>query len=68
MRKNLKNFLTLSLALFFVGCTTNPKPAKFDGDWEFYSATPFEEPKACLSKADVKKLREILIRCDSGGK
>lgn len=68
MRKNSKNFLILSAcAIFFSACATEPKTTKFDGDWEFYQTTPFEEPKACLSKEDVKKLREVLIRCQSKG-
>ncbi len=67
MRKNSKNFLILSVALFLVGCATEPKSTKFDGEWEFYEVTPFQEPKACLSKEDVKKLRELLIRCEQRG-
>lgn len=68
MRKNSKNFLILSVALLLSACATEPKSTKFDGDWEFYEVTPFEEPRACLKKEDVKKLRELLIRCEQRGK
>lgn len=67
MRQHLKNFLILSV-LLTAGCASTPQSTKFDGDWEFYQTTPFEEPRACLKKEDVKKLRELLIRCESGGK
>jgi hypothetical protein len=68
MQASSKNYLILSVfALFVSACATEPKTTKFDGDWEFYQTTPFEEPKACLSKEDVKKLREVLIRCQSKG-
>ncbi len=66
MRQNLKKFLCLkALALLLSACATTPTPTKFDGDWEFYQVTPFEEPRACLKEEDVKKLRELLIRCES---
>lgn len=65
MRQHLKSFLILSC--FLAGCASAPQSTKFDGDWEFYQTTPFEEPRACLKKEDVKKLRELLIRCESRG-
>lgn len=62
--KLLGAFLILSLS----GCASAPTTTKFDGKWEFIERTPFEEPMACLPKDDVKKLRELLIRCERGGK
>jgi hypothetical protein len=53
--------------MLFAGCASTPQPTKFDGKWEFYEPTPFSEPLACLPKEDVKKLRELLIRCESKG-
>lgn len=61
MRKNLINFLILSL--FVSGCASTRETTKFDGKWEFYKMHPFdEEPKACLPKEDVIKLRKLLIQ------
>lgn len=64
----LDAFSILSLLVWFAGCASTPQTTKFDGKWEFYGRTPFEEPLACLPKDDVKKLRELLIRCESGQK
>lgn len=64
MQKLFTTFLILSL---LVGCVSSPpKSTKFDGQWEFYQTNPFEEEKACLAKDDVKKLRELLVRCQKG--
>lgn len=64
MQRNFVSFLILSLCM--VGCSTAPTNTKFDGKWEFHQVTPFEEPMACLPQADVKVLRELLIRCKKG--
>jgi hypothetical protein len=65
MQRLFAKFLILSVLLS--GCASTPTPTKFDGKWEFFQVTPFEEPRACLEKEDVKKLRELLIRCESKG-
>jgi hypothetical protein len=66
MQRLFAKFLILSVVL--AGCASTPAPTKFDGKWEFFQVTPFEEPRACLEQEDVKKLRELLIRCESKGK
>lgn len=66
-RKNSNRFLILSLTLGLTACAAfEPKPTKFDGEWEFLK-NERGETRACLPKEDVKKLREILIRCDRRG-
>lgn len=56
-------FLILSGLL---GCTSAPKSTKFDADWTFHKG-PNGEIRSCLSVEDVKKLRELLIRCEQKG-
>ena len=67
MQASSKIFSILSLLALLSACASGPTSTKFDGDWEFHQVHPFEEPKACLSKEDVKKLREVLIRCQQKG-
>lgn len=55
----------LILSLIVGACTTPPRPTKFDANWQLVELSPFdEEPHACLSMEEVKKLRELLIRCE----
>lgn len=60
MRASLMIFLIVS------GCA-HANPTKFDGKWEFIEI-PDAPVRACLQEKDVKELREILIRCEKGGK
>jgi len=62
--KHLKRRTLTSLTTFLIlsGCATKPVTTKFDGKWEFCNNAA-GETLACLKKEDVKKLREILIRC-----
>lgn len=54
---------SLAFMLFFsMSCASKPRPAKFSGKWQFCEIIP-GEGMACLSKDDVKRLREVLIRC-----
>ena len=57
-----RNYATLFVISFVVGCSSAPVTTKFDAEWEFLK-NPKGERKACLASDDVKKLREILIRC-----
>lgn len=58
-------FLLIGLSVWLVSCATKPTSTKFDGQWEFIDNNQ-GETKACLSKSDVMKLRETLIRCERG--
>lgn len=67
----MKYLITISLyvlaiiaLLFIFGCSSAPIVTKFDGKWEFCENEK-GETRACLQEKDVKKLREILIRCKS---
>lgn len=60
----MKKMLTSSILLLVVGCTTTPITSKFDGKWTIVE-TPNEPVRACLEKNDVKKLRELLVRCEA---
>lgn len=53
----------LSLTLFsgLVSCAHKAQVTTFDGNWTF---TEEEPPRACLNETDVKKLREVLIKCE----
>ena len=63
MKKTLKSLTTfLILNSLMVGCASRPAATEFDAKWEF-CVSPSGESKACLGLDDVKKLREILIRC-----
>lgn len=59
MQKNLTTFLILS---FLIGGCASTEPTRFDGKWEFCENNKGEK-RACLKEEDVKKLREVLIRC-----
>lgn len=58
-----KNFVIFLIASVMVGCQTAPTTTKFDGKWEFCKSDD-GIMMACLPMEDVKKLRELLIRCD----
>jgi len=49
--------LIVSFAATLSGCASTEEPAVFDAHWNI------QGDKACLSKDDVIKLRETLIRC-----
>ena len=57
----LKIFLVSS---FVLGCSTNPKPTPFDGDWVFVEIVPGVK-SACSSQASVTKLRTVLLACEA---
>lgn len=65
MLKNLTIFLILSL-LSACGSPAKVEPVRFDGKWSYCDHEFLDEPKACLNLEDVQKLRELLIRCQSG--
>lgn len=52
----------LLVMFMMTACVSTPKATSFDGRWEIDDHTP---PRACLYEEDVKKLRELLIRCES---
>ncbi len=53
----------LSVFLLILSACSHQPTTKFDGQWEF-CASSTGETMACLSQPDVKKLRELLIRCE----
>lgn len=62
MRLSSMLFLLLNSCSLF-----QPKSTSFDGKFEFIqSPTTPNTKKACLAIDDVEKLRELLIRCESG--
>ncbi len=65
IRLNLTIFFALSS--FASGCASKPIVTSFDGQWFFVQSGDGKQ-KACLEENDVMKLREILIRCESGNK
>jgi hypothetical protein len=63
--QNLTLFLVLSS--YLSSCASKPVVTSFDGNWKFVETAPGKK-SACLEESDVMKLREILIRCESGNK
>lgn len=61
MLTRLGIFLTLET---LISCSSKPIETKFDAHWQFVDVTPYEEPMICLNKADLIKLKEILVRCE----
>ena len=61
-RLNKRTLINLTAFLILNGCANKPVVTKFDGKWDFCKNAQ-GETLACLKKEDVKKLREILIRC-----
>jgi hypothetical protein len=57
--------LTLSSVLGG-GCASRPTVTSFDGKWTLIEVPGDPKLKACLEEEDVQKLRETLIRCESG--
>jgi hypothetical protein len=62
MKKILQKLKHCLMLINLVGCASGPVVTKFDADWEFLQSSS-GQTKACLSKDDVNKLKETLIRC-----
>lgn len=58
----MKSLLTLFLTISLVGCATYKKEPCEPVKWFFYEVSPGEEPFACTSIENAKKLREERIR------
>jgi hypothetical protein len=59
----MRMFTLIIASVIFLSCAHKEmQPPKFNGRWQFIEAKP-GETMACLSREDVQKLREELIRC-----